>query len=491
MADVIVIGGGIDGMVAAITAAKAGRKTTLLEQRDTLGGLATGLGDFPNSGAHWDTSTISQTVIKELGLNLELQDPEPIFIPGEDKGMLLHTDLAATVTELQSVNGSDAQAYSTYRGFLDRIAPVMRELLIGLPRGVDELAFKDLLGLLKKGLGLRRLGKADMLEVLRVPLMCTADYLAEHFEDQRLMAALALPAHAATTTGPWSPGTMLNLLLQEAHRGKAIVGGAPVLVQALRDACEKNGVEIITGARVDEVRIKANVTQGVTYNGSEHLDAPIVLATCHPKQLLLDLIEPGRLPYKAERAMELYRSRGTTALMQLQLKKPLRFACRPEYDWKQARIVTTIDDLERSFDHTKYGEFSQTPALELHADANTINMRIHFAPIDLKGGWTNDARAALGKAALDSLQRFAPDVRDKIEASQVLTPSDLEAAYLLTDGHIGHGEWAIDQLVVRPTLECAGYTTPVQSLYPCGLGTPPGLPLSGLSGLLGARSALS
>lgn len=491
MVDVIVIGGGIHGMVAALTSAKAGRQTVILEQRPQLGGLASGLGEFPQQGAHWDTAYFSSLVIESLGLKLETQEPAPIFIPGDGKGLLLSSDLATTVNELEAINPADARAYSQYRNFLDRIRPVMRDLLLGLPRGVDELAFKDLLGLLKKGLGLRRLGKADMLEVLRVPLMCTADYLAEYFENDAFMAALALPAHAATTTGPWSPGTMLNLLLLDAHRGRSIVGGASQLVKVLQTACENAGIQIIREARVDEIRIKAGQVQGVIYNGGEQLDGRTVLSSCHPKQVLLDLIEPGRLPYKAERAMELYRARGTTSLMQLKLKDRLRFECRPDLDWQQARIVTGIDDLERSFDHIKYAAFSQTPALELsHEAKDIVNMRIHFAPIDLKGGWTEAAREGLAEASLKSLARFVPNLSDLISERQLLTPADLEAAYLLPDGHIGHGEWTIDQLIVRPTLECAGYQTPVQGLFLCGMGTQPGIPLSGLSGLLAAQKAL-
>jgi len=157
-----------------------------------------------------------------------------------------------------------------------------------------------------------------------------------------------------------------------------------------------------------------------------------------------------------------------------------------------------VDYLERAFDASKYGEFSQHPYLEatiptLHdaslapAGKHVMSIYMQYAPYNLRNADWDTQRDALGDVVVNTLAEYAPDLPSKIEAREVITPKDLEQTYGLTGGHIFHGELALDQLfTMRPLLDWAQYRTPVSGLYLCGSGTHPG---NGLTGGSGANAA--
>ncbi|MDJ0841064.1 MAG: NAD(P)/FAD-dependent oxidoreductase [Acidobacteriota bacterium] len=506
--DTIVIGGGHNGLAAATVLAKKGRKVLVLEARSVLGGLAAAHEFHPgyrSPGILWDTTRVSDVLIKALDLNshgLTRDTEKPsVFIPDKEKGFYLHGDVDKTAAELAAISQPDAEAWRDLNGFLGRVGGVLNSLLHDLPTGVEDLSFGDFWGLARKGLALRRLGKADMLEVMRIALLATKEFLDESFETDRIKGAIATPAHLCSTTGPYSPGTNLNLLLHLCA-GAGVVGGAPALAGALESAAKSAGVELRTGARVSRIRFQDQRVTGVALDGGEEIDARLVLATCDPKQALLQMVDPFLLNMKLDHGITKYRARGTSARINLALDTPLTFACRPNEQPSYARIVEGIDQLEKAFDPIKYRTFAKEPTLEIHvpsvndatyAHGNGASAAIlaHFVPYDLEGGWTDAKREELGDAVTAMLKRYAPDIEGHITAREVLTPKDLEDNYGLTHGHLHHGEHAIDQMVVRPTLETTGYRTPLQGLWLGGSGCRPGGGLTGLPGLLAARTMLT
>jgi phytoene dehydrogenase-like protein len=302
-------------------------------------------------------------------------------------------------------------------------------------------------------------------------------------------------------TGPWSPGTNLNLILAETLGGLSIKGGPAALVAALDKAARAQGVEIRTDARVTRINLHDGAVSGVTLANGEVLEANQVAASCDPKTLFLKLIPPQLLSMDFERHVLQYRARGMTAKVNLALDRYPELPNRPELQPVFLRTGASIDELERTFDPAKYREFALAPMLEVYVPTleapdlapdghHVFSVLAHWVPYTLEGGWTDDARGRLLESVLDALESYMPQLRTSIVAAQVQAPVDLETTYGVFGGHVRHGEHATDQLVLRPTPECARYATPIDGLFLCGSGSYPGGGLTGMPGLLGARRML-
>jgi phytoene dehydrogenase-like protein len=209
------------------------------------------------------------------------------------------------------------------------------------------------------------LGKRDMMEVLRIVPMCVADYLGEWFDTELVKAALAGPAIYSTWTGPWSPGSNLNLLLDEAQYAVPVKGGPQALVAALERAAKALGVEIRTGTEVESLELRDGRVAGMRLRGGDLLEATTVVASCDPKHLFLELLPSGSSPRQSERNIVNYRTRGTTAKVNLALSGYPRLACRPDLTPTVIRTGETIDELERAFDPVKYRQLSEEPVLDI------------------------------------------------------------------------------------------------------------------------------
>ncbi len=505
--DVVVIGAGHNGLTAAALLARAGRKVIVVEQREVIGGLAAGHELHPgyrSTGVLHDTAGVRRWVVESLELEKHglafHATPPPVFVPElNGRGLELFHDPGAAAEELGQHSARDAERYREYRAWLARIAPVFRRLLDRSPPEIFEPGFGDLLGLGRSALSLRLLGKRHMMEILRIAPMCVADYLGEWFESELVRAALAGPAISSTWAGPWSPGTNLNLLLGAAHSDGPVKGGPQALVAALERAARAQGVEIRTGAEVESLELRGGRVTGLRLAGGELIEAASVAASCDPKQVFLRLLPAGSLPRKSEQSIVNYRTRGTTAKVSLALSRYPQLACRPDLTPAVIRTGETLDQLERAFDPVKYRQLAEEPVLDIQvptiespelapAGHHVFSILVSSAPYNLEGGWNDERKADLYQRVVSSLGRYAPDLEDAIVGSEVSTPADLESGYGTTGGHLYHGEHSTDQLVVRPTPECARYRTPFAGLFLCGSGSHPGGGITCAPGALAAST---
>ena len=495
--DVIVIGAGHNGLTTAALLAKRGRKVLVVERRSVVGGLAAAEEFHPGHrtpGVLHDASGVRADVIEALnlrghGLETDAELP-PVFTPQTDgPGLLLHRDPAKAAPEIRKHSERDAESYFGYRRFIDRVGGVLNSVFDELPPELTKVTARGTLELGKKSIALRRLGRRDMMEMLRVPPMSVEDWLGEWFESDVLKATLAAPAIYHTFTGPRSPGSAFHLLLWESRPRMFVKGGAAALAAALAAAARAGGVDIRTEANVVAINVAGGTASGVTLEGGESLEARVIAASCHPRHTFLDLIGVRHITETLEHRVRHFRSKGTTGKVNLALGGGLEFAGRGAQRFRHIRIGESLVELEQAFDAVKYGAFSQRPALDIFMPEGdkVLSLLVHFVPYDLKGGWSDRAKDALGKAVIDSLSRYAPTIRDNIAASQVLSPADLESTYGVTEGHVHHGEHAIDQLLVRPTPECARYATPIGGLFLCGSGSHPGGGITCAPGALAAQ----
>ena len=508
--DAIVIGAGHNGLAAACTLAGRGRKVLVLERREVVGGLCAGEEFHPgyrHAGLLHDTTGVRPAVADTLRLHehgLTLSDgPLEVYSPEESgDGLLLSFDASVTSAEIARFSSADAEHYRQLHAFIEKIGRTVRAMLNDVPPDLLNLDAGGTLGLLRQGVSVRRLGERDMMELLRIPPMCVADWLNEYFETELLKASLAAPALAGTWAGPWSPGTAANLLMWMCSAERPVRGGGAAVVGALERAARSAGVEIRTGTEVAAINVSGGKAQGVTLADGETLSAAVVASSCDPKTTFLGLIRPQHISHVFEHGVRKFRTRATAAQVFLALKRPPRFAGRPDASFEYVRTGEELDQLERAFDAVKYRRMSERLVLDVYvptaarpdlapAGHAVVSVTASFVPCDLAGGWEDAQREALGDAVVAELERYAPGVRESVVGRKVLTPADIAETYGVTDGHIFHGEHAIDQLVTRPTPECARYASPIAGLFLCGSGAHPGGGVTGAPGFLAAKVILA
>jgi phytoene dehydrogenase-like protein len=505
--DVIVIGAGVNGLTAAALLAAAGRHVTVVERRPAAGGLAASEEFHPGyrtPGILHDTTGLRRSVVAALGLDGEglrlAPEPPSVFVPSPGGGgLLLHHDPARAETGIAGASPADAAAYREHRAFIERIRGAIEPVLDGLPPDLYARGLADFRPFLGRAVALRRLGGKTLTEILRVAPMCVADWLNERFESELLKTAMAQPALTAMFAGPWSPGTAANLLLWESTARGGALGGAWTVARALEGAARAQGVELRLGASVEEVLIEEGRACGVRLAGGETLPAGAVAASCDPRRALLALV-PGRyLPHRLESRMRSYRGSGTAAKVHLALSGLPEFAGREGEPFAWVRVGDSLDDLEKAFDPVKYRELGTQFMLEAYAPTleapelappggHVLSVLVHFVPYGLEGGWTPSRRQELGDRVVAQLARYAPGLPGKIVGREVLTPVDLEERFGLVQGHLHHGDHALDQLLLRPAPECARFATPIPGLFLCGSGSHPGGGITGGPGALAARA---
>lgn len=507
--DVIVIGGGHNGLTAATILAKKGKKVLVVEKRNVLGGIAAGEEFFPGystTGLLHDTSGVRSQVINTLqlekhGLVIDNNRADVTILSKDGKSVIIHSDVNRTADAISKFSENDAKAYKEYRVFLKKISKVINDLMDNPPPNIEieNLTMASLVVLAKKGLMLKGLGNKTMMELLKVAPMCLSDYLNEKFETDFLKAGLAAPALYGSYAGPRSAYSTINLMLWECASRNNIKGGPQALVDALRKAAEKAGVDIRTSAEVEKILLDAEgVVRGVRLKGGEEINAMKVAASCTPKETFLNLFDDFELEYKLDYWIEKIRSRGTTAKVNLAINKVVELNGQlVEF----ARTGNSFDEMEKAFDPVKYKNVTDTPFLDINIPTYTntslapkghsvLSVLIHQIPYNFKARWSVEAKKKLGEDVLNELEIYSPGLSKAVVSMEVLSPLDFEKRYNLTEGHIYHGEHFVDQLITRPIPICSKYNTPVSGLYLCGSGSHPGGGITCMPGYLGAKMIL-
>jgi phytoene dehydrogenase-like protein len=507
--DIIVIGGGHNGLTTATILAKKGKKVLVVEKRNVLGGIAAGEEFHPGystTGLLHDTSGVRSEVVEnlqleKLGLEIDNNRADVTILSKDGKSITIRSDINATAAAIGKFSEKDVGAYKAYQEFLKKISKVINDLMDNPPPNIDveNLTMASLVVLAKKGLMLKGLGNKTMMELLKVAPMCLADFLNEKFETDFLKAGIAAPALYGSYAGPWSAYSTINLLLWECASRSYIKGGPQALIDALKKAAEQAGVEIRTSAEVEKILLDAEeAVSGVRLKGGEEIRAVKVAASCTPKETFLNLFDDFELEYELDYWINKIRCRGTTAKVNLAINKAVELNGQTvEY----ARTGNSFDEMEKAFDPVKYKEVTDAPFLDIHIPTvsdpslapeghSVISVLVHQIPYDFKAGWSADAKKKLGEVVLKTLEIYSPGLTKAVVGIEVLSPLDFEERYTLTEGHIYHGEHFVDQLITRPIPSCAGYATPVPGLYLCGSGSHPGGGITCAPGSMAAAAIL-
>ena len=517
--DVVIVGGGHNGLVTAFYLAKAGYKPLVLERRPQPGGAAITQEFHPgfrcstlaHSAGPLRPDIVRDMQLEKHGLKLISPDVATVSLSPDGRALTLYRSLEKSAQEISKFSQKDAARYPEFQQTLSKISKVIAEALALTPPDIDHPSRGDLWGMLQTGRAIRKLGKKDMYRLLRWGPMAVADLVAEYFETELLRATIAARGIFGTFLGPWSAGSSLVLLIRAAGDAHAsglasfAVGGAGAITQAMAAAATEVGTEIRSNAEVIEVTVGNGVASGVVLSNGEEINARAIISNADPKRTLLKLVDPMHLSPDFVMKLQHYRMPGTVAKVNLALSGLPKFTALKDNDEAlsgRILIAPEIDYLERAFDESKYGNFSKQPYLEVAIPTvgdsslapggkHVMSIYMQYAPFKLKNSDWEKQRVALGDTVVKTLTRYAPNLPELILSHQIITPQDLEDVYGLTSGHIFHGELALDQFfTMRPLLDWAKYNTPIKNLYLCGSGTHPGSGLTGGSGANAAREIL-
>ena len=512
--DAIVIGGGHNGLVCAALLAKGGRNVLMLEADAEVGGAGRTEEFFPGfrtSTAHVLNRLHSEVVqaldLEGLGLTVSRSAFAPTVTLSHDGTLILHGAYGEALT---GATASEQAAWKNLRAQLLRYAGVLKPFLSRRPPELGGGSFGDMAALGQAALAVKRLGKEDMRDFLRVLLMNVYDLLDEQLTDDRLKGLLAFDAVLGSHLGPRSPTSLLGLYYRLTGEsggapGAQIVpkGGMGAVVAAMRAAAEHAGVAIRAGAPVAKIVVEKGCATGVVLANGEEIRAGTVVSAINPATTFLALVGAPLLDTGFVRKVKNIRMKGDVAKLNLALDGVPGFAGVEEADLRGRLVIApSADHVERAFNPAKYGEFSPEPVMEIVLPSLTdpslapdgacvLSANVQYAPYALKEGWETGKPKFLA-AIMAQLEAHAPGIGKLVRHAELLTPADIEARYRMPGGHWHHGELQADQMLFsRPVSGWSGYGTPVEGLYLAGAGSHPGGGISGAPGMNAARRILA
>lgn len=502
--DAIIIGGGINGLVAGATLSKRGKSVCILEQADTPGGMATLSKENGPPLAH-AIHNLSPLVLRELGVETEvaklLGNPVPtISLCDDGRHIVFDKD---TVTWTDGTPHPDAEARRALVTRLTQYGGLLRQLAEASPPGgaqglLTSAGLKQLLRLGKLGIGLKRLGKPEMRRFLQILLSNAFDLILDDMPDGPVAGMLAADAVRGAAAGPRSPGTVFNLIYRMGHGGavRLPAGGPDAIITCLVQAAQTQGCTLKTGQRVNRILMDRDTISGVETQDGQTFTAPTVLSSAAP-QHIARMLGAANLDIEAARRIRNIRARGTVAKVNLQLDSD---AALPglENCLGAARLLyaPSADYVETAFNPAKYGQMSKTPVIEAVQTKSAkgtswLSALVQYAPSDLEGGWTDARRAELGQITRATLSRALPGLEDRVTRQQVISPDQIQSATGAPGGHWHHAEMSLDQvLTIRPANGLSRYAMGPAGLYLCGASAHPGGDIMGLAGHNAALSAL-
>lgn len=488
--DIIVIGAGVNGLVAANYLAKTGKKVLVLERRHLPGGQAVteSFGkDFTVDALHAG-GMLRPDIISDLGLSLPSAVSEPLIsVLPDGKQLRLTADAdELTLASLREFSKSDAERWPEFVALMSRASAFLDAAYrTPMPR-LPHVSLSEGLPLAKLGLQLRRLGPRDMFRVIRALPMSALELTEEWFESDVVRAAVGSVAIHGATLGPMSAGSGYTLMHNWLNRGgpghRRVAGGIGQIANALVSAFTARGGTLRLSAAVQGILVDDQRAQGVRLANGEEIRARIVISGADPRHTLLDLVGAPELPPEFVWATQAIKMRGSVAKVHLLTDGNHGLPAGT------LAIAPGIRYLERAYDEAKYGRMSPSPYLEITTSGQTVSLHFQFAPYALRGSDWSMERTALERCAIDTASATFPRLKSSIRSVKSLTPLDLEETYGLTEGDLNHGQLILDQMFfMRPIPGWSTHKTPIDDLYLCGNGVHGGG--GGISGAAGRKAA--
>tara|TARA_R110000868_G_scaffold13215_5_gene62037 strand:+ start:160 stop:1734 length:1575 start_codon:yes stop_codon:yes gene_type:complete len=511
--DAIVIGAGHNGLIAAAYLGKAGKRVLLLEAATRLGGALTTAEVSPDyrvsTGAHL-LDTLPRRIEKDLklakhGLRFSARQLQTIVLDRDHNHIVLALG-RGNLDILRRHSVADADAFVAYLARMKSYAAVLGPLLQDtLPDMVPETLSRRLRRLVWRA---ERLGGETLENLMRQLPGSIGDMLNDTFETPLIKGALALDALMGSGEGPYSAGTALTSIARQSLRSlskgpHSIEGGLGGFTDALAAAAASYGVIIRAATDVKRILVSDGYVRGVETQANEIFEAPFVLSSAHPRETMLDLVGAKYLDAGLVKQLSEITDTGSTAKLNLSLDGlPTIQGLSPQEYGARILVAPSLVALDEAYTAFKHGEIASDIPMEVTMPSvidaplvppgqHVMSIVMQYVPYEINDGWEK-GRDRLVDRAIETLSAYAPDLRQRIVAGELMLPPDIENKFGLVNGGWYHGDMRLDQLLsFRPAPALARHATPVRGLYLCGAGSHPGGGICGLPGEYAARLVLS
>jgi phytoene dehydrogenase-like protein len=519
--DVLIIGGGHNGLVCAFYLARAGYAVRVLERRAVVGGAAVTEEFHPgfrNSTASYTVSLLNPKVIADMGLAARglriVERPISNFLPQPDGGYLkLGGGLERTQAEFAKFSHRDAETLPAYYEALEAVADILRDLALKTPPNAGG-GLKALIAAARQGWPMATAPLERQRDILDLFAKSARTFLDAWFESEAVKAAFGFDAVVGNFASPDTPGSayvLLHHVFGEVNGKKGAwghaIGGMGSITAAMREACIELGVTIDLEAPVARVLTQAGRAVGVRLEDGTELTARAVVSNVGPRLLYERLVAPEDLPSGFARRVAGFKAGSGTFRMNVALSRAPSFTCLPgdgEHLQSGIIIAPTLDYMDRAYLDAKRDGYSRQPIVEMLipslVDDSLAPPGAHvaslfcqqFAPRLPDGRSWDDEREAAADRVIDTVEAWAPGFKASVVGRMILSPLDLERTFGLTGGDIMHGAMTLDQLwSARPFLGQGDYRGALPGLYLCGAGTHPGGGVTGAPGHNAAREILA
>ena len=517
--DIIIIGSGVNSLVAAAILGKKGKKVLVLEARKQIGGLASTIEFAPGYKCNtihdtikWFDPRVSKELeIKSQGLDLIDLDVKRIALGlNENEDIIFHKSPMVTAKSIEKHSSKDAEKWMDFIEHVNGLTKFLEQLYKLTPPELPNVGLMDLFSMRSLMGPILKQGTQGLVNLVRTAPMMMPEFMDEWFESELLRSALSSAGINNLSYGPYASATGYNFLHQHLHNkgiihnSSVVKGGTGNLPQTLKKILELYNVDIKTNSKVTSINIKNKVCESVSIANGDIIISDQVISGLDPNNTFINLVGAQNLEPNFHTQISNIKYRGSTARIHFALKEiPEIQGVTDDYMSTLFSISPSMKYIEKASDAVKYGTISNNPYVEFsiptilnpefsNEGKHVLSVSVQYAPYHLRNcEWDSKLKNKLCQNTIQVLEKKIPYFSNLIEETFIYSPKDLENEFGLTEGNLSHGEMTLDQILfMRPTASSSQYSTPFENLYICGSGTHPGAGIHGMNGYNAAKKVL-
>jgi phytoene dehydrogenase-like protein len=506
-ADVILIGAGHNGLVAALKLAQRGLDVLVLEEKSEIGGACKTERPFKKAPS-LGTSTgaylcglVPPELLTRIGVDLPLKRRDPhYFLPTTDgRYLLFGSDEAEMRRQFVSFfSESDYRANQALQSEIGQLRDDIAPTWLEEPLTIEATAERYVRAPLRQ----------IFIDLCRKPV---GEYLDRfEFKSDLLRAMYAVTDGFSGLNGTWdTPGTGMNFLIHNMCRlpgsggtWMIVEGGMGTITQRIGEAARKAGARFETGRRVERIVVEQGTVRGVAFADGSEARARVVVSNADPFRMR-ELIGRDGLPADYNARLDGYRKDGTTMKVNLALRGLPKFTCLPEDRGQYGPTIHLLPDerdvmrrLRDGYAGVQAGKLDEFPTIEWyihttvdpslrdHEGNHNSALFVQWVPYEIAGSSWEAEEERYVRHLLSICDRFAPGTSDLVVDTFPLHPKKIEQHFGITRGHIHHVDNAFGFADRLP------YATPIAGLYSCSAGCHPAGSVIGAAGHNAAERVL-